>query len=109
MYLIYFIRKFIVTTHRLHQKPEPWDTKPHVANFLKAVRSRKREDLTCDILEGHLSAALCHMANISYRTGRTLAFNAEAENFGSDYASPANPWSASASPADVMSGIILRL
>jgi hypothetical protein len=67
-----------------YTEPEPWDTKPHVANFLKAVRSRKREDLTCDILEGHLSAALCHMANISYRTGRTLAFNAEAENFGSD-------------------------
>jgi hypothetical protein len=67
-----------------HTEPEPWDTAPHVANFLKAVRSRKREDLTCDILEGHISAALCHMANISYRTGRTLAFHAEDENFGSD-------------------------
>jgi len=67
-----------------HTEPEPWATAPHVANFLKAVRSRNREDLNCDILEGHLSAAMCHMANTSYRVGRTLAFNAEAENFGSD-------------------------
>ena len=29
----------------------------HFANFLKAVRSRKREDLNADILEGHLSTA----------------------------------------------------
>lgn len=42
----------------------------HQANFIKAVRSRKVSDLHADILEGHLSAALCHMANISYRLGR---------------------------------------
>lgn len=41
----------------------------HFDNFVKAVRSRKVEDLTCDIAEGHLSAALCHLANISYRAG----------------------------------------
>jgi hypothetical protein len=33
------------------------------------VRSRRYEDLNCDIHEGHLSAALCHLANISYRLG----------------------------------------
>jgi predicted dehydrogenase len=42
----------------------------HVANFFKAVRSRKREDLTADILEGHQSTALCHIGNISWRLGR---------------------------------------
>jgi hypothetical protein len=42
----------------------------HFANFLKAVRSRKHTDLNADILEGHISSALCHMANISYRLGR---------------------------------------
>lgn len=42
----------------------------HQANFIKAVRSRKVSDLQADILEGNLSAALCHMANISYRLGR---------------------------------------
>jgi predicted dehydrogenase len=41
----------------------------HHANFLKAVRSRKSEDLNADILQGHLSSALCHMGNISYRLG----------------------------------------
>ncbi|HMJ92200.1 MAG TPA: Gfo/Idh/MocA family oxidoreductase, partial [Candidatus Acidoferrum sp.] len=39
----------------------------HFANFIKAVNSRKHEDLHADILEGHLSSALCHTGNISYR------------------------------------------
>jgi predicted dehydrogenase len=41
----------------------------HFDNFVKAVRSRKVEDQNCDIADGHLSAALCHVANISYRLG----------------------------------------
>jgi len=41
----------------------------HQANFIKAVRSRRITDLHADILQGHISAALCHMANISYRLG----------------------------------------
>jgi predicted dehydrogenase len=45
------------------------DNAPHMANFIKAVLSRKVEDLYADILEGHLSSALCHTGNISYRLG----------------------------------------
>jgi predicted dehydrogenase len=45
------------------------DNGPHMANFIKAVLSRKVEDLYADILEGHLSSALCHTGNISYRLG----------------------------------------
>ena len=41
----------------------------HFANFFKAMRSRKMTDLNADILEGHLSSALCHTGNISYRLG----------------------------------------
>ncbi len=41
----------------------------HFENFIKAVRSRKREDLNAEVLEGHLSAAVCHTGNISYRLG----------------------------------------
>lgn len=41
----------------------------HVANFVKAVKSRRREDLNAEVLEGHLSSALCHLANISYQLG----------------------------------------
>ena len=37
----------------------------HHANFIDAVRSRKPGDLHAEILEGHLSSALCHMGNIS--------------------------------------------
>jgi predicted dehydrogenase len=45
----------------------------HYDNFIKAVRSRKHEDLNADILEGHLSSALCHLGNISYRLGEQLS------------------------------------
>ena len=41
----------------------------HHANFIAAVRSRKASDLNADILGGHLSSALCHTGNISYRVG----------------------------------------
>jgi predicted dehydrogenase len=41
----------------------------HFDNFVKAVRSRNVADQNCDIADGHLSAALCHLANISYRLG----------------------------------------
>jgi len=46
------------------------DENNHFANFIKAVRSRKREDQNADILEGHLSSALCHLGNISHRVGQ---------------------------------------
>src|SRR6266568_54881 len=42
----------------------------HYDNFIKAVRSRKHTDLNADILEGHLSSALCHTGNVSYRLGK---------------------------------------
>jgi predicted dehydrogenase len=42
----------------------------HFANFIKGVRSRKVSDLNADILEGHISSALCHTGNISYRLGK---------------------------------------
>lgn len=44
----------------------------HHGNWLKAVRSRKHTDLNADILEGHLSSALCHLGNISVRMGEPM-------------------------------------
>jgi predicted dehydrogenase len=41
----------------------------HFANFIAAVRSRNSAQLKADILEGHVSSALCHTGNISYRLG----------------------------------------
>ena len=53
-------------------------------NFIDCVRSRKKEDLDNEILEGHLSASLGHLGVISYRTGRKLVFNPETEKFVRD-------------------------
>lgn len=39
-------------------------------NFIKAMRSRRAGDLRTDMLQGHLSASLVHMVNISHRVGR---------------------------------------
>jgi predicted dehydrogenase len=44
-------------------------------NFIDVVRSRKREDQLSEIEEGAISTMLIHLANISYRTGRTLHFD----------------------------------
>jgi predicted dehydrogenase len=54
----------------------------HFSNFIAAVRSRKVEDLNADILEGHYSAALCHLANVSIRLGEPVAFNPRTRALG---------------------------
>ena len=41
----------------------------HYANFLDACNSRKFEDLNADVREGHLSAGMSHLGNISYYLG----------------------------------------
>jgi len=47
------------------------------ANFIQAVRSRKHSDLNAPMEEGVPSVILIHLANISYRLGRTLHFDPE--------------------------------
>ena len=54
----------------------------HFGNFIEAVRSRKSADLNAPILEGHYSAALCHLANLSYRLGEQVPFNPRTKAFG---------------------------
>ncbi len=41
----------------------------HYGNFIDAVRSRNADSLSSDAFQGHLSAALAHLANISYYMG----------------------------------------
>jgi hypothetical protein len=48
----------------------------HMQNFLDACKSRNPKDLHDPIDNAHLSAALCHFANISYRLGRKLHIEA---------------------------------
>ena len=47
----------------------------HFANFFEAVRNRKKETLSAEIEEGAASTVLVHLANISYRLGRTVNFD----------------------------------
>jgi len=70
-------------------KPEPlvdveYDIRPgnHFANFIDCVRSRRQDQLNADILEGHLSSALCHLGNISYRLGWEVPFRTEPKSLG---------------------------
>jgi len=51
-------------------------------NFIEAVRTRKREDLYADIREAHLSAAVCHLGNISYRLGEQVSGTEEPDVLG---------------------------
>jgi hypothetical protein len=53
----------------------------HFENFIRAVRSRKVSDLYADIEEGHLSSALCHLGNISYRLGKAESFDSKKNCF----------------------------
>jgi len=67
-----------------HAESEVDDTIPHMANFLKAVKSRNPADLTADVSVGVTSAALVHMANISYRVGRKLNYDSASGAFTGD-------------------------
>ncbi|HXX92225.1 MAG TPA: Gfo/Idh/MocA family oxidoreductase, partial [Planctomycetota bacterium] len=54
----------------------------HFRNFADAVKARNRELLNSEVLEGHLSTALCHLPNISHRLGETrIAGDAPFEGF----------------------------
>ncbi|WP_263354943.1 Gfo/Idh/MocA family protein [Acidicapsa acidisoli] len=57
-------------------RPEDQD---HFGNFIACVISRKQEELRAPITEGHISAGLVHLANASYRLGRTLTFDPETQ------------------------------
>jgi predicted dehydrogenase len=43
----------------------------HFQNFLDACESRNASDLNADVREGHLSAAISHLGNISYYAGES--------------------------------------
>jgi predicted dehydrogenase len=55
------------------------DQTAHFKNFVDCVISRKKEELHAPIEEGHISAGLMHLANASYRLGRTIHFDPETQ------------------------------
>jgi predicted dehydrogenase len=60
----------------------------HVRNFLECARTRKKPN--ADVEEGHRSAVMCHLGNISTRLGRTLRWDSAKEQIIGD--SEANKW-----------------
>jgi hypothetical protein len=69
------------------QEPGPSEEEAkedHFANFIACVRSRKKEDLRAPVEEGHISCGLIHLANASYRLGRTLIFDPETQQVKND-------------------------
>jgi hypothetical protein len=56
----------------------------HYANFIQAVRSRKKAELNGPVETAHYASALAHLANISFRLGRRLEFAPETERFVND-------------------------
>ncbi len=60
------------------------DGQAHFENFIECVRSRQPRKVNAPLEEGHLSTALCHLGNISYRVGRSVTFDGTAERFVGD-------------------------
>jgi hypothetical protein len=56
----------------------------HVKNWLDAVRARDMSLQNVPVETGHLSSALAHLGNISYRLGCQLDFDPVAEQFIGD-------------------------
>jgi len=73
------------TTYKswLGEKQEPGPSgegkETNFQNWVDCVRSRDASKLNAPIEEGHISATLVHLANVSYRVGRTLHFNPETQ------------------------------
>jgi predicted dehydrogenase len=55
----------------------------HARSFLDCVKSRQRP--SADVEEGHRSAVMCHLGNISTRLGRSLKWDAAAERVVGDH------------------------
>jgi predicted dehydrogenase len=68
---------------------EQWSTQPHMQNFFQAIRARDYKLLHADVAVGARAAAFCHLANISYRTGRTLKVDQSTGRFLGDEAANA--------------------
>jgi predicted dehydrogenase len=56
----------------------------HYQNFIDAVRARDKALQNGPVETAHLSSALAHLGNISYRLGRQLDFDPKSERFVGD-------------------------
>lgn len=63
-------------------EPVSFSDQPHFVDFLTAIRDGHTTN--ADIEEGHRSAALVHLANISHKVGRSLRFDPSNERIEGD-------------------------
>jgi predicted dehydrogenase len=74
-------KKFAPATEAREVKGGDLDAQ-HVRNFLDCVKSRQRPN--GDVEEGHRSAVMCHLGNLSTRLGRSLTWDATHERVVND-------------------------
>jgi predicted dehydrogenase len=58
----------------------------HFQNFINAVKSRDKGEIKGTMDDAHMSCTCCHLANTSYRLGRSLNFDPKALKFADDEA-----------------------
>lgn len=65
------------------EEPGPAKTAPvrneHFVNFIECIRNKDPKGVHAPIQEGYLSTTLVHLANASYRLGRTIHFDPKTE------------------------------
>ena len=62
----------------------------HFQNWVDAMRARDMSIQNGPVQSGHLSSALAHLGNISFRLGKQLLFDPVAERFIGDGENEAN-------------------
>jgi predicted dehydrogenase len=60
--------------------PQP-ENVDRFARWFRAIRSRRPGDLSVSPLDAHHSCVHCHLGNIAFRAGRSLAFDPKTEQF----------------------------
>ena len=56
----------------------------HYQNFIDAIRAGTPSNLPGNVEDGHYSCSLIHLANTSYRLGRSLDFDPKRQRFADD-------------------------
>jgi predicted dehydrogenase len=84
-YTKYWTYLFDTKTKERHPGPAEDEGGNNWANFIDAVRANDPAKRNAPIEEGAKSATLLHLANISYRLGRTLTFDAEKMECAGDH------------------------
>ncbi len=72
------------------KRSESGELSLHIQNWFDAIRARDMSMQNGPVQSGHLSSALAHLGNISYRLGRQLEFDPVAERFTGEGENEAN-------------------